>query len=30
MNQTNFVAKIYHRFRNLILYGIIGGFCIIL
>ncbi len=27
MNQTNFVAKIYHRFRNLILYGIIGGFC---
>ncbi len=27
MDQTNFVAKIYHRFRNLILYGIIGGFC---
>jgi len=27
MKSTNFLAIIYQRFRNLILYGIIGGFC---
>ena len=27
MKSTNFLAIIYQRSRNLILYGIIGGFC---
>ncbi len=27
MKSTNYLAIIYQRFRNLILYGIIGGFC---
>lgn len=27
MKQSNIINSFYHRFRHLILYGIIGGFC---